>query len=269
MKYQKQQRNLLGLVDAKIDGKNSLFYCFDKRRKWSVHTQTSRFETILSIMKILRQNPTPEDLLFKTSLERESKTKFPTKITIPMESSHFLQITSYLLEKHENNAAAYLTIAFLLGQRIPDVFLLGDDSFAIPIQSIDGINQIPLTFLRGKTIGRHIPPFTLHFKLNTKYGELVLNLRKDILRHGQGTEKNTKMYKKAIRHAIKKCGFSISLRSIRKGGLVRMAKLGMSVENIQHYSQHRKRENLMRYLDWGASNFELVRMSEQINLCEP
>jgi hypothetical protein len=44
----------------------------------------------------------------------------------------------------------------------------------------------------------------------------------------------------------------LELRSIRRGGLQRMAALGVELETIRWFSNHTSVEMLLRYLDWGA-----------------
>jgi hypothetical protein len=49
----------------------------------------------------------------------------------------------------------------------------------------------------------------------------------------------------------KKIKPELSILSIRRGGLQRMALLGVSTECLLAHSRHKRRETLERYLDWG------------------
>lgn len=65
---------------------------------------------------------------------------------------------------------------------------------------------------------------------------------------------------------MKQLGFD--LRSIRKGALVHLAALGVSDQDLQLLSGHKRTDTLMRYLGWGAFSATAIKAAKNRDLAE-
>jgi integrase len=56
-----------------------------------------------------------------------------------------------------------------------------------------------------------------------------------------------------MRMALKFKDPALTTRSIRRGALQAMAKNGVDEATLMHFSGHKDRNTLLRYLDWGRN----------------
>jgi hypothetical protein len=67
-----------------------------------------------------------------------------------------------------------------------------------------------------------------------------------------------------IRDMLTSINDRLELRSIRRGGLQRMANLKVSIPQMLHFSRHSDAQMLMRYLSWGQHAMQLQEEMIQV-----
>jgi integrase len=144
-------------------------------------------------------------------------------------------------------------LAFRGGQRMADVIQLRkEDILLLP-------HRVLITFRRGKVVPR-IGPFTISLPTNlgqTKCAVLarlreMLNTTASgfILTHGN-TEAERAQVSGEVTKRLKDIDPSLEARSIRRGGLSRLAAAGASETALLLYSRHASTSMLYRYLNAG------------------
>jgi integrase len=158
-----------------------------------------------------------------------------------------------LLSNH-SPLATMIALAFLGGQRLGDVIQLSPNDLLLTN------NRLLVTIRRGKVIGR-IGPFTISLP-RTRAGvqcPVVLRVEKMLATHQREpyilTTANTEAERARVAEQatslLKSINPSLESRSVRRGGLTRLAEAGAPVETILLYSRHASLAMLYRYLDAG------------------
>ena len=152
-----------------------------------------------------------------------------------------------------------LNLAYVWGQRISDVIQLGTDDFT---WEWFGAKRFTTTVRRGKVI-RHIGPYSL----SISDGQLARQVATFVgHRRQQGhqflfTDTNTQPQRdhmgRQIRDLLKLVNPELEQRSIRRGGLTRMARQGVPIAVIRTmFSKHASEPMLMRYLENGRAVYD-------------
>jgi hypothetical protein len=127
---------------------------------------------------------------------------------------------------------------------------------------------IILTVRRGKCM-MHNPPYLLVIP-DGPLGSCVLHLQSTARNAGRlflWTTMNTPSERAVVKQQVAATLIAIDdtleLRSVRRGGLQRMAALGYTLEVMLLFSRHKSTDMLLRYLNWGAASTTMVdQMSE-------
>lgn len=140
-------------------------------------------------------------------------------------------------------------LSFILGQRFGDVLQLHNSDILIPVGWQDPHSTFLVTFRRGKTV-RTSGPFTISIPDTCP---LLRRLRTNI-RIIAKTEIQKQIFPPGTRAeviaALKIVDHRLELRSLRRGGLVRLAQ-SSPLETVQLFSRHATKQMLLRYLSWG------------------
>jgi hypothetical protein len=188
-------------------------------------------------------------------LARES---VPGRPTTPLPLQQLWPVLDLL--SHDLKAAVGL--AFLLGQRMGDVLKLQAGSVANIEDMATQHVFTAVTFRQGKTTRRR-QPYTLHLPANTVLAMQLHDLQKQTCRsvplflRSSGGDPEKALT--TIRGVLRQQDSSLSILSIRRGGLQRMAQMGASLECMLQHSRHSTQCMLERYLGYGKLLFGAAR----------
>jgi hypothetical protein len=158
-----------------------------------------------------------------------------------------------------------IEVAFVLGQRMGDMLRVrtADISTVVdpPRNGSPMAEYICITFRYGKTIRRR-QPFTLHLPATSPLAKTVLALHASRMTEEYlfvASDHAREPALRIIRGALKLTQDSLTILSIRRGGLQAMALDGMSLTTLMHHSRHSSTELLERYLGWGKLMLHAAR----------
>jgi integrase len=150
------------------------------------------------------------------------------------------------------SVTAIAMATFLLGQRISDMIQLGVND----LQWNDEFLMI--TVRRGKTVPAYSHPYTLWLRRNKYPTESLIELTTDATKKNRlylfsdlNSDDERAKTLNIMRDMLTSVNDQLELRSIRRGGLQRMANLGVKIEIVLEHSRHSDVSMLMRYLSWG------------------
>ena len=250
-RYLQSQRRFLFLADL---DPHLRFEAFEKlcfQRNLAPTTAESYWTTWLSVQKMLGFDPCDADPRTTKVLKARS-TAYPVQFPTPMTKEDMdllVQTYSHVFP----SLAAIVSLAFLNGQRISDAIQI-----AVADVVVNG-EFVMITMRRGKTMSVS-QPYTLWLRKGRYPSEDLLQTMTNAQiqkRLFLFTEFNTEEERSKVLQMIKDMLTSVNeeleLRSIRRGGLQRMASLGFTLERILNFSRHSDTPMLMRYLGWGKS----------------
>ena len=242
---------------------------FEKERKqkgWKWSTTTTYAGAVATLREALKE---PLNKKWLQWLNREARVEKRRKIP-PLRRKHVDKIKAFLREtKNPTHAAMLLTaivFAWQFGQRISDVLQLHSaDVEKITLQDKD---YLVATFYRGKTI-QMTGPFTIHVARgqgsNTLY-DWLLRIRavamggflftgralcRPICADAKIPQTIRTIMATMILRLLRKIDTKLEARSIRRGGLQRLAEMGLPLEKIrQHFSKHKSVQTLGEYLQY-------------------
>ena len=144
-----------------------------------------------------------------------------------------------------------LQFAFAFGQRL-------GDAIQIALQDIVfGPHHICITIRRGKVM-KTIQPYSLFLSNSSPLAPLLRRVFDQAISKNwlfllspNNSETDQDRIKAFFSTMLSAVDENLELRSVRRGALQTMAAAGFSVDNILLLSQHRSRDMLMRYLNWG------------------
>ena len=173
-------------------------------------------------------------------------------------------------------AFAVLQIAFVFGQRLPDMIQLSVESLRLHSDSLVIVVE------RGKVM-QFKNKFVLPLAWHLKYTKDILRARDMAVKKGYyfllsmpNTAAQRKKATDRMRTMLRSVGLvrppkegstiggertprRLQIGSVRRGGLQRMAMAGFSMDRILDYSKHADIPMLTRYLDNGAASTHLRR----------
>lgn len=261
LKYQGSMRKFLGLVDMTAEARVDLFAATADILEWAPATRARNFSATLRGMMHVNVQPSQLDRLFHKELKMCAKMKLPESPTTPISETQVrILLTSRALSEEQK---LLLAISFILGQRIGDVLRMKRQHISQIFDPLSKCHLYVITLFEGKTIKRR-QPYSLHLPVASEVGQALAAY----LRTAQNIMFPSRYLTtyKVIRTNMQLSDTRLNLLSIRKGGLQRMALLGMTTENILTYSRHASVETLMRYLDWGAVHLEPARQALQLHM---
>jgi integrase len=247
--YMASQRRMLFLADVNPSDRFEAFETICFKRNLAPTTAETYWSTWLGIQKALVIKPSDADHRITKILKARSMAypvQFPTPITL---SEMDLLVSTF--DASLPSLAAIAMTTFLLGQRISDMIQLA----VADLKSND--DYLTITVRRGKTM-QVTTPYSLWLRRKTYPTETLIELAASAKSCGRlflFTNLNSEEERQRVSHTVRDMLTSINdqleLRSLRRGGLQRMAHLGVSIPTMLHFSRHSDVPMLMRYLSWG------------------
>lgn len=246
-------------------------------KKWKYGTTLTYVEAILSA-----GTTTPEAhkrlLRYRKALKgharAESRTAAPA----------FTATMAQRLHPAESELELAILLSFTYGQRISDMVQLASED--VGPMALGGKRYLVVTIRRAKTI-KATGPYTLHVAKDTPMYRPLRRLHHNCQRRGQfflfsnarpmiglaGLHQLPPKEREALRNRInkilKKIDPHLESRSIRRGGLQRIAGAGVSLEEIRtHFSKHTTTTALGTYLDHCAWSNKQASIHYQIGTME-
>ena len=131
-------------------------------------------------------------------------------------------------------AGLIICVSYILGQRVSDMAQLAILDLTLELQN----STICITVRRGKVI-QYIRPYVLHLSTTCPVAQALWKLRNDRLTHGaeflfstSNTLKERLKIGDRIRNTLKLTHPDLELRSVRRGGLERMAANGVPLQEM-------------------------------------
>lgn len=179
------------------------------------------------------------------------------------------------LAPHRSRTDLLLYTAFTLGQRPSDVALIATED--LKTVALAGDRFVVVTMRRSKTI-KATGPFSLHILHGTQLANTLLRHQQRCLTknrfflfingptvRGLGglaypTAKSRNRTTQACAARLKQIDSELEIRSVRRGGLQRLAQIGFSIEEIrEHFSKHTTCNMLNTYLEFGTHSIQQAR----------
>ena len=210
-------------------------------------TAHAYWTAFLTTKTALGEIPTMEDKRFaKLLLQRSSV--FPAAHPMPAELHH----VEKMVRDFPKKMGLLCALAFSLGQRLGDVLQLAKHDIQIDQQFI------LITVRRGKVVP-HIGPYVLTMERNFWLSRELWNLREQTTSQFLWTENNStkerELLELQLRRMITAVDPRLEIRSLRRGGLQRMAASGFPMDTVILFSKHKTTQMLLRYLNWGAASY--------------
>ncbi len=248
--YMASQRRMLVLADVDPPLRFELFESLCYHRCLAPTTAETYWTTWLGVQKALMIKPCDADAR-TTKLLKARSTAYPVQFPQPATLAEIELIVKTFRAQYPS-ITAIVMMSFILGQRISDAIQLATADLT------EGKEFLQITVRRGKTIGVS-QPYTLWLRRNVYPTESIIEL-KNHARHRQRlfllTELNSEEERQEVlsivRDMITSINDELELRSIRRGGLQRMAR-SSPTQVVLHHSRHSDEKMLMRYLGWGAA----------------
>lgn len=247
--------------------------CFD--RHLAPTTAESYWTTWLGIQKAMALQPTEADTRITRMMKARAAT-YPVQFPTPASLSDIELLVETYREAHPSFAAIVMA-TFLLGQRISDMVQLA----VFDLRPSE--KHLMITIRRGKTMGVSTP-YTLWLRRGEYPTESLIQCAKNaqsekrlyLFSSFNSDDERAKVLH-FIREMLTSVNEQLELRSIRRGGLHRMAQLGHKIESILEFSRHADAKMLMRYLNWGEHaedrQQEMLKIvdgtTSEMNLTEP
>ncbi len=262
--YMASQKRFLFLADILPQHRFEAFERICFLRQIAPTTAESYWTTWLGAQKALAVQTAESDARVSKILKARSiayPVQFPTPATmIDMEAL----VTTFRVPLP--SLTAIVMFAFLNGQRISDMLQLAVADLNVTE------SFLMITVRRGKTMSVS-QPYTLWMRRGRYPAETLIDLasnaKKDqrlfLFSEFNSEEERSKM-SHVIRDMITSINDQLELRSLRRGGLQRMAQLGFSMDVLLQFSRHSDVKMLMRYLAWGEHSTK--RQSEMIQVID-
>lgn len=247
--YMASQRRILFLADLPPSKRFEAFEAVCFQRRLAPTTAETYWTTWLGIQKALALTPSEADTRV-TRMMKARAAAYPVQFPNPAAFSDMDLLVSTFRDSHPSFCAIVMA-TFLLGQRISDMVQLA----AFDLQPASDL--LTITIRRGKTMGIS-QPYTLWLRRNVYPTESLLECaaqatkenRLYLFSHENCDDERTKVLHQ-IRDMLTSINEKLELRSIRRGGLHRMARAGNELQTILYFSRHADVKMLLRYLNWG------------------
>lgn len=251
--YMACQERLIFLADVAPHLRFEVFeeYCFT--RNLAPTTAEAYWTTWLSVQKILAI-PSAQSDARVTKILKARSTAYPVSFPTPATKVDIDNLVR-TFRGELPSFTAIVMFAFINGQRISDMIQLASTDME------EQGNFLKVTIRRGKTM-MVSKPYTLWIRKGTYPTEELIELKKAscerlFLFSATNSEAERNSTLNVIRMMLMKTNPDLELRSIRRGGLQRMAQLGFSMQKIIAFSRHADEPMLMRYLGWGQCSTHL------------
>jgi integrase len=221
------------------------FALFDKvTRHVAASTRAAYWAAYMALQKIFEIAPSASDRKTQRYFEAKSWETPQTNPTTPLTSSQL----NTLLERDDSPMATMIAVAYELGQRLGDMLQLHYKDV------VEEAHRVLVTVRRGKVVPR-IGPFTLALPKRSPAARRLMalwRLRKDLflLSEHNSQEERTNLAKTAHKK-LSQLDQTLGVRSVRKGGLMRLAGTGKPLSTILLFSRHATTQMLYKYLGEG------------------
>lgn len=248
--YMASQRRILFLSDVAPTKRFEAFEQICYQRTLAPTTAMTYWTTWLGVQKALGITPCEADPR-TTKVMKARATAYPVQFPTPAS----LADMELLVQTYRDalpSLAAIAMMAFILGQRISDMIQLA-------VHDIQpNKNELMITVRRGKTMSVSTP-YTLWLNRSQYPTETIIEVAIQAKREGRlfllsefNSDEERSQVGETIRDMLTSINEQLELRSIRRGGLQRMAGQGIPLTTVIQFSRHADEKMLMRYLSWGA-----------------
>lgn len=234
---------------------------------WTQKSQQKYWSAFLAGVKAIGGHVGPGAFAMSSMLHFLANEEKSLNETYPMLPTELEAVCAHLVDE-DPALELSLRVAYVLGQRLGDIFNLQVEDIGELLDPLTGCTFVYLTFRQTKT-SRRTQPYTLHIRKNTptaarqfvgmsmsKEADLATALFK-FARERKGQEYLFASVAEKL-PLMKKIGASLRLvhaelnvLSVRRGGLQVMALSGMSTATLLAHSRHTTEKTLHRYLGWG------------------
>lgn len=253
--YLSTQRQMLWLAALNHPARMLRFEAECLARKLSPTTAATYWTAFTTVLKALKQEVTQDDKKYGKLLESRA-VMHPVKHAVPMTLTH---VATVLHLEPLHPLTVLIVLAFVGGQRISDMLrLAAADVFPEPSGK-----GLLITVRRGKTVALVGRPYTIPIPATTSFGEWnlcsrLLEWRTSRTKDGHmflwtenDEEKSRNESSAFTSRLLAMVSPDLEIRSVRRGGLIRMATMAIPLKTILLFSQHQSESMLHRYLDWG------------------
>lgn len=245
--YQKLQERFFPLLVLSAADVETEFFLLRDKMDWAYTTAQTYWCALMAAASVFGQAAASWKTVARM-LTFLAKEEDPRRPTMPLTYSQFTELV-LALGPH-NQAVVVAEISFMLGQRVGDVVRLRSNR----VSWMPGREFLALQFIEGKTTRRR-DPYSLHLPASetaTRVFNLAQNRNGFLFNDVDGILQT-------LRLNLKKLDPQLSVLSLRRGGLQKMAQDGISLSTILHHSRHATEGMPMRYLDWGGCFLNAAR----------
>lgn len=278
LRWQNEQFRFMPLLAVEEVEREQLFDMWREREDWSYTTAAKYWS---AIHKCAQQTNCCVTLAMQTKLHVLiflSKEEDPKRPTLALTPADLTTTVTQLFSLGHSRAALAVHLAFVLGQRIGDVFNLKHDCLDRIHDRLSNLTFLVVHFRKGKTTRRR-QPFSLHLPEQLPLSQMLIHLWTErsspeeldgylfgsLLTEGPKIRAalldRTPVQANSNQRVISNTDTprAYSLLSIRRGGLQDMAQDGASTACLLHHSRHTSEETLHRYLEWGKLQLNPAR----------
>jgi hypothetical protein len=256
VKYGQTLRRFLGLAETSDAYERILE--LQRLKPWKETTTASYWQAVLTARRLLNIAPTAEEKRATKLLEsaaRACRIDYPQPMTTD-DLFLFMRIA-------DMPSRVAVVLAFLWGQRISDILQLKKEDFSWELFGQQK-SFLTCTLRRGKVIPL-IGPYSLFMpdsQLSREVFRFVTAAKDGFLFTGNNTLNEREEAGRRIRDLLKLVDPNLEQRSIRRGGLEKMARAGVPLTQIRMlFSKHVSDHMLMRYLANGRALFDAAATS--------
>ena len=203
----------------------------------------------------LRHDPYFSDVLQNAARKARIAALHPRKAS-PLSEDNMRAVAKSV---EKCSALLLLHLSWFLAGRVGDVRKLQRRHLTFGVPDHHGLCGLTATFVEGKG-AVFWGPYTIHTKIPKDIANAIWEFVK------------TKPFSGHIFSPSDQCVLAQavgalpdhSLRSIRKGSLVHLARQGVSDNALQLLSGHKRKETLLRYLGWGMESADAKRAAEEV-----
>lgn len=246
--YRQLQRKLLVLEPLSPEQRGDKFEEWQEKHGWSAATTHSRVRAFLGALAELNLPITPVDKAIQEQWrDREEEDEQMDPVTA-MTEEHLRRWAE--LENVPQEVKTWIKVCFYYGQRPSDLQTITtkDVSIAESRQNDEKKSMLVILVSKGKTMHRSTKPYCLHLALATNLAKLVMQ-RVLECKWGEPLWKASETFD--LLSSLRRVDSLLETRSVRRGGLQRLAAIGLPTESLRALSRHTTVEGLMRYLCWG------------------
>jgi hypothetical protein len=251
--YRILQRKLLILAPFAASERGAELDKLQQTYDWSAGTTFSRWRAFLGALKELGE---PIGVV-ERAIEELWRGKSEEELEVdPVQPMTIAQLDLWIKTSPPVSVQLWIRTAFLYGQRPSDIAQLTTDMVSIVDQ------YVVLTIVHGKTMHRATTPYTLHLQIRSP-------LAKDILKRTMELPWEARLWQEAdhfdLLRSLRRVDRELETRSIRRGGLQRLAAIGLTTSELLRLSRHTTETSLMRYLNWGKFHLQPAAQTARVN----